>query len=124
MNAFTKLILLAIQVMVCSMLVPFAFGDESTAAKTELEKYEIQLNAILRTRLDEEKAYVHEVIELVRLGRLPRKIVDKSVGWVRNHCADHSHGFVYFERVLRLHAERLNFQVPRFDFRVYDSSGR
>lgn len=124
MGALSKWILLALHILVCLALLSPARGDDSTIAETELEKYEKQVNMILRTRLDEEKAYVHEVIELIRTGRLPRKLVDKSLGWVRNHCRDNDYYFVYFERVLRRQAKPLGFDVPVFDYDVYDTSNR
>ena len=124
MNAFAKLVVLAIYVLLCSLLGPLAFGDDSAAVKSDMQKYEVQLNVTLHTRLDAEKAYVHEVIELVRLGRLPRKLVDKAVFWVRNHVAYDNYGFVYFERVLRRQAQQLKFPVPAFNYDVYDTSNR
>lgn len=122
MNAFAKLILLAAQVLLCLFLASLASGDEPPAVIGESAKYEQLLNMTLRVGLDEEKAYIHEVVTLVRQGRLPKKLVDKSVVWVRDNCADDDYYFVYFERILRRQAERLKFKVPRFDYDVYASN--
>ncbi len=124
MNALAKLELLAFHVLLFAVLIPMVAGDDFAAAKSDLQNYETQLNAVLRTRFDEEKAYVHEVIELVQAGKLPRKLVDKSFLWVRKHHGSDNHSFVYFERVLRLQATTLRFQVPAFDYDVYDASNR
>ncbi len=87
--------------------------------KLSLEEYEKRLNAILRTRLDAEKEFVKQVVQLVREEKLPRKLVDTSFKWVRNKRPDTNYPFVYFERVLRLQAHRLKFEIPPFDYDVY-----
>jgi hypothetical protein len=124
MSAFSKIVLLIIQVLVCSLLVVRGLGDDIPIARTELEEFEVKINAILRTRLDEEKAYVHEVLSFVRLGKLPRTLVEKALVWVRENCEDDDYLFVYFEQVLRRQALRLRFDVPRFNYDVYDASNR
>jgi hypothetical protein len=124
MSTLSKFVLVTIQLLLCSLLAAGAFGDDVPLARTELEEYEVQLNAVLRTRLDEEKAYVHDVLDLVRRGKLPRKLVDKSLVWVRENCDDEDNLFVYFEQVLRRQAQRLRFDLPRFDYDVYDASNR
>ena len=124
MNAHAKLVLLAIHVLLCAALVPMATGDDAAIVKSDPQKYETQLNAVLRTRFDEEKAYVHQVIGLVQQGKLPRKLVDKALLWVRKHHGSDNHSFVYFERVLRLQATTLRFQVPAFNYDIYDAANR
>lgn len=124
MKAHPAVILLAVHMLVGAIYASAASGDESAAVKSDMEKYENQLNVVLRTRLDEEKAYVHDVIGLIRTGKLPRKLVDKSMQWVRNNCTNDNHAFAYFERVLRIQAERLRFEVPAFSYDVYDASNR
>lgn len=104
-----------------------AFGAVLTPAtawsqdfeKLSLEEYEKRLNAILRTRLDAEKEFVKKVVQLVREEKLPRKLVDTSFKWVRNRRPDTNYPFVYFERVLRLQAKRLKYDIPPFDYDVY-----
>ena len=93
-------------------------------SELSLEEYEKQLNAILKTRLPEEKKFVSLVIEEVRKGRISRKLVDTSFKWVRNRRPGTRYPFVYFERVLRLQAKRLNKKIPPFDYSIYSDSTR
>ena len=87
----------------------------------EYKLYAEQLNALLRTRLDEEKAFVNQVVDQVRRNRIPAKLVQSTYGWVRNRRPKTNYPFVYFERVLRLQAKRLGIleSVPDFDYDVY-----
>jgi hypothetical protein len=124
MHAFAKFTLLAIMLLVGATAKHLRGDDESPAVKSDMAKYEAQLNLILRTRFNEEKAFVHGVIQLIRQGKLPRKLVDKSMLWVRNNSKSDNHSFAYFERVLRIQANRLNLPVPAFNYDIYDASNR
>jgi hypothetical protein len=121
-TAFSKVILLVIQVLVCCALVSFCRGDEPAGTVSEIEKYEAQINVIVRSRLDEEKDYVHTIVDLVRRGKLPKKLVDKAVVYVQNDCDEDDHGFVYFEQTLRRLGKKVGFKVPAFDYDIYDES--
>ncbi len=82
-------------------------------------QYEQQLNAILKTRFNEEKDYVRKVVALTTLNRLPRSVVNTSFKWVLNKRPRTNNRFIYFQRVLDLQAERLNLPVPTFDSSFY-----
>lgn len=84
-------------------------------------EYDRVLQAVLKTRRDEEKVFVNQVVEYVRLNRLPKKLVDASFLWVRQNRPTTRYPFVYFERVLRLQAERLHLKVPDFDRSIYST---
>ena len=95
---------------------PSKFGDK------EFILYERQLNALLKTRRDEEKAFVRGIVLSVRAGKLPAKLVQSTYGWVRNKRPDTKYPFVFFERVIRLLAAREKLApeiIPDFDYRVY-----
>ena len=87
----------------------------------QFEEYERQLNAILKTRRDEEKAFVKAVVKNVRDGKLPAKLISTSFKWVRNRRPNTNYPFIYFERVLRLQAAKLKLSkfVPEFDYDIY-----
>ena len=87
-------------------------------------EYEKQLNAILKTRRDEEKKFVRELVVKVRDGAIPARLVSTSFQWVRNKRPTTRYPFVYFERVLRLQAKQLRIQqhVPPFDYRIYSNT--
>lgn len=82
--------------------------------------YEERLNAILKTRRDEEKKFVNQVLLQVRAGELPEHLVETSYKWVINKRPDTNYPFVFFERVLRLHATALELEIPAFDYSIYD----
>ena len=92
----------------------------------QFKQYEEQLNAILRTRRDQEKEFIAEVVSRVRAGALPSRLVETSYQWIRNKRPNTNYPFLYFEKVLRLQAEKLKMKdaVPAFDYSVYKSVGQ
>jgi hypothetical protein len=90
------------------------------------QAYEKQLNAILKTRRDQEKVFVKKVVDRVREGRIPPKLVATSFQWGRNKRPNSNFPFVYFERVLRLQAKRVKLEkeIPPFDYSIYGSAGQ
>ncbi len=109
-------------------LIPTAAqGDDFTPQRGEASRYleyERQLNAILKTRRDEEKTFIAAVVKKVQEGKIPAKLVNTSFDWVRKKRPDTKYPFIYFERVLRLQADRLNLkdEIPAFDFSIYRTS--
>lgn len=85
------------------------------------EQYERQLNAILKTRRDEEKQFVKAVVDQVRAGNLTTRLVNTSFKWVRKKRPHIDYPFVYFQRVLRILAkqQRVESAVPPFDPSIY-----
>lgn len=113
----------------CPPLLEEASGQQFgavTFTSQQFVEYERQLNAILKTRRDEEKKFVADVVRQVRLGKIPSKLVSTSYGWIRNKRPNTSYPFLYFERVIRLQAERakLGKEIPRFDNSIYKSAGQ
>ena len=84
-----------------------------------LSKYEDQLNAVLKTRYESEKKFVEEVVDLVGQKKLPKKLVDSAWIWVRTNRPYTKYPFVYFERILRLQAAKLELEIPDFDRQRY-----
>ena len=85
-------------------------------------KYEKQLQAVVEARLIEEREFVAQVTLLIQKDQLPKKLVDSSWLWVRSKRPGTNSPFVYFERVLRLRAQKAGFKVPPFDDRIYSLS--
>ena len=75
--------------------------------------------AVLKTRLNEEKAFVTAVMDKVRSGEIPEKLVETSYKWVLNRRPDTNYPFVYFERVLRLQGDKAGIVIPPFDYDAY-----
>ena len=98
--------------LVCliSLFVFIQFGQIGWAQSTtttddpafRFQDYEARINAILRTRLPEEKAFVTQVMDLVRTGKLPEKVVETSYKWAVEKHPYTNYPFIYFERVLRI----------------------
>ena len=95
--------------------------EDSDATLRQFAEFERQLNAMLKTRRDEEREFVGSVVDQIRAGQLPSKLVTTSFEWVRNKRPTTKYPFVYFERVLRLQAGRLGLgsQIPSFNYAVY-----
>jgi hypothetical protein len=93
-------------------------NDPNRETENQFTEYERQLNAILKTRRDQEKLFVSQVVEKLKQDKLPIKLVDTSFEWVRNKRPYTDHPFYYFERVLRLEAAKLGLEeeVPPFDY--------
>ena len=85
-------------------------------------KYEQQLRAVVEARLVEEREFVAQVTLLIQQDQLPKQLVDSSWQWVRTRRPGTNSPFVYFERVLRLRAEKAGFLIPPFDDRIYSLS--
>ena len=117
-----KLVLRASLCILFLLACRVCFGQESIEAITDMDKYETEINAILKTRLQEEKDYVSKIVELVKKGDIPRELVDKSVLWVRAKRPYTNRGFVYFEQVLFRLGEKVKIEIPRFDYSVYQMS--
>lgn len=138
-NPFRKLVF----VMSLGTLVVFGFLGNEVAAQSSgfssvrsrsassrfsdearFTEYERQLNAILKTRRDEERIFIGEVVQQVRDGKIPTKLVSTSFDWVRKKRPGTKYPFIYFEKVLRLQAQQLKIadEVPSFDFGIYRRS--
>jgi hypothetical protein len=104
-------------------LILISSAGSAVAQEVDLrfEDYEERLQAILKTRRDEERNFVQEVVAKVKAGDLPERLVETSFKWVLNKRPDTKYPFVYFERVLRLQAKRVDLesQVPRFNYNIY-----
>ena len=97
-------------------------GRFSDAAR--FAEYERQLNAILKTRRDEERIFVAQIVSQVRDGKIPSKLVSTSFDWVHKKRPGTKYPFIYFEKIIRLQARQLEIQkeIPPFDFSIYRRS--
>jgi len=97
--------------------------SSETGSEDEVElrfrDYEAKIQALLKTRLNEEKAFVTLVMEKVRAGEIPEKMVETSYKWVLNKHPDTNYPFIYFERVLRIQGDKVGIEIPPFDYEVY-----
>lgn len=97
-----------------------SFTPENFTDK-RFQQYEQQLNAILKTRRDEERKFISEIVLKVREGKLPSKMVQTSFRWVQKKRPETNFPFIYFERLLRLQVAKAGIAdtVPPFDFGIY-----
>ena len=121
-------VLMAILFATQSFSRPVVADDYMPENFTEAQavEYERQLNALLKTRRDEEKEFVSQVVSLVRLGRIPSKLVSTSYQWGRKNRPATNYPFIYFEKVLRIQAKalKLDSEIPPFDYSIYKSAGQ
>ena len=107
----------------CLVFVPERVNAQDFS-ELSLPQLQLQLNSILRTRRDEEKAFIASVIKLIEQNKLPRKLVFTSFKYVRNKKLKTNRPFVYFVQVLRFLGARENAPVPTFDFSIYSQTPR
>jgi len=125
---FGLLVLMTLLFSVESFL-PMAAADDympETFSEAQFAEYERQLNALLKTRADEEKLFVSKVVTQVRLGRIPSRLVSTSYQWGRKNRPASNYPFIYFEKVLRIQAKALKLEdeIPAFDYSIYKSAGQ
>lgn len=84
-------------------------------------QYEQQLNAILKTRREEERKFIANLVVRVREGKLPSKLIQTSFKWVQKKRPGTNFPFIYFEKVLRIQATRAGIAatIPPYDFGIY-----
>ena len=89
-------------------------------------EYERQLNALLKTRADEEKKFVNQIVMQVKLGKIPSRLVSTSYQWGRTKRPNTNYPFIYFEKVIRIQAKamKLEKEIPPFDYSIYKSDGQ
>lgn len=107
---------------ITSIFVVVAFQQTAAAQDFDelpLLQLERQLNAILRTRLDEEKLFVATVVKHVGDGKIPRSLVNASFKYVLKKRYASEYRFVYFVRVLQFLGNRERVAIPKFDFSIY-----
>ncbi|MBL8889000.1 MAG: hypothetical protein JNL67_03410 [Planctomycetaceae bacterium] len=96
--------------------LPTTFGFQATRSATNTRmKDRLQQ---LQPRLPEEHKFIAELIQLVEQGNLPEPVVNEAFFYSIQRYGGPM-PFPYFERILRIQAERLKAQVPAFDRTVY-----
>jgi hypothetical protein len=85
------------------------FLDEELTPEL-VEQYEQKLNAILKTRTDQEKVFIAQLVANVRTGAVPLKLISTSFRWVQENRPQANYPFIYFEKVLRLQAAKLELE--------------
>lgn len=101
------------------------FLDEGLTPEL-VEQYEQKLNAILKTRTDQERLFIAQLVANARTGTVPLKLISTSFQWVRENRPQANYPFIYFEKVLRLQADRIGVvdAIPPFDFEAFRSAGQ
>jgi len=90
-------------------------NNQFSAAR--LQEYERQLNAVLKTRRDEERQFVKALVAQIAVGGVSTELVQTSFKWVRNKRPETPFPFLYFERVLRIIAQQngVAANIPPFN---------
>ena len=102
--------------LVLSPVSPCPAQDFEDLTLVQLER---QLNAILKTRRPEEKAFVKEVVKGIEDETIPRRLVNISFKYVRNKRPYTRYPFVYFVRVLQIVGAKEEVTIPKFDFKIF-----
>ena len=118
------------RIVLTTLLLAFVVAPNFCSAQSQefndlpLEQLEKQLNAILKTRLPEERLFIAAVVKLVKDEKLPRRFVNSSFKYVINRRPFTKYRFVYFVRVLHFLGKRESVSVPSFDFNIYSTPAR
>jgi hypothetical protein len=64
-----------------------------------------QLEKALKARRPTDFAFIAQVVKQVESGRLPRKLVDQTLGYARTRSSKYP--FIYFEFALKKQAEKI-----------------
>ena len=99
---------LTLVVALLSPLSPASARAEPQSA-TNVASLEDRLNAGLRTRLPDEKAFIGRVVAAVRAGRLPTKLVDSTYLWAVERRTEYP--FPAFQKALRMQAAKLGVRL-------------
>jgi len=129
MNRNSKILSVLFGVAIALISTSIASADDylpETFTEAQFVEYERQLNAILKTRRAEEQEFVSKVVVLVRLGKIPSRLVSTSYQWSMKNRPDTNYPFIYFEKVLRVQAKalKLDKEIPVFDYKIYKSAGQ
>lgn len=96
-------------VMALRVALPSAAVHAEPPSATNVASLEDRLNAGLRTRLPDEKAFVGNVAAAVRAGRIPVKLVDSTYLWAVERRTEYP--FPAFQKALRMQAARLGVRL-------------
>lgn len=93
-------------------------GDQFSPAR--LQEYERQLNAVLKTRRNEERQFIKSLVAKIGTEEVSTELVQTSFKWVRRKRPDTPLPFLYFERVLRIIATQqgVGASIPAYDTSV------
>jgi len=84
---------------------PAALGD-GVAQSLDLKQ---QLEKALKARRPTDYAFIAQVVKQVEAGRLPRKLVDQTLGYARSRSQKYP--FIYFEFALKKQAEKIGVSL-------------
>ena len=101
-----KAILLAGVLIACRPAM--LHGDEPPAVG-KVAGLEDRLKTGLRARRPEEHRFIERVVQLVRKGNLPGKLVDSTYLWAVER--QQKYPYPLFERALRIQADRLGIDL-------------
>ena len=130
MTNIARYSLLLIACFGISLTMPMAgYGDDllpESFTNAQFIEYERKLNALLKTRANEEKKFVNQIVMQVKLGKIPSRLVSTSYQWGRTKRPNTNYPFIYFEKVIRIQAKamKLGKEIPPFDYSIYKSDGQ
>jgi len=68
-----------------------------------------QLEKALKARRPSDYAFIAKVVKQIETGRLPRKLVDQTMGYARSK--NQQYPFIYFEFALKKQAEKIGVSL-------------
>jgi hypothetical protein len=89
-----------------------ALGTDPAALGVGVDKaldLKLQLEKALKARRPTDFAFIAHVVKQVECGKLPRKVVDQTMGYARSRSQKYP--FIYFEFALKKQAEKLGLTL-------------
>ena len=89
-----------------------ALGTDPKALGVGLAKsldFKLQLEKSLKARRPSDFAFIAKVVKQVECGKLPRTLVDQTMGYARGRSQKYP--FIYFEFALKKQAEKLGLTL-------------
>ncbi len=99
-------------IVISLMGLGLMFAQPSPSAAVEVANLREQLENGLKARLPNEFKFIDTVVTMVEDNSMPRELVDSTFLWVRKKKSKVAAPFPYFERALRLRAEKLGIVIP------------
>ncbi len=100
------------RIALIALFVALAFQTPLDRLNGEEVTLRDQLASVLKARRPEEFRFLDTVIEMVDANQLPRDLVVSTFLWVRKNKSKTKAPFVYFERALRIRAEKAGIRIP------------
>ncbi len=113
-----------VQTRVAPLLAIIAFGllaqtsDQASGQSVDPNVATLKQRLVsgLRARKPSEKAFLNKLATEVTQKTVPKQLVDNTFFYVQSRYRKHNFPFIYFEKILRIRAKKLNVVIPPYTY--------